>query len=703
MSLGLALGLVLAEAAFHHRDDGAFPHVNFYEADAELGTRLRPHAEEQISFSGNPVSTARTNALGFRGADWATPPSGTREVLVVGDSQVFGLGVEEGQTFSAVLAQKLGRPVLNAGVPTYGPPEYLAVARRLIESRPSIDTLVLGLNMANDVFEASQPNRDRHAVWDGWAVRVETAPRTAPTPFPGRAWLMARSHLVFALRALWNSSGRAHEPEGGFPSEGVYGALVSEAGAVETQQATTAARTASIARRLEARQDAASALRELNEAVFDQVVQHHDEATVAVLKSLAKFEGDPRDILESRNAESARRIDYTAQALLYAALSMRKTEAALRAVPALAGDRELKEILQARTAAEERLRAAEAAAGGADTASTTTSLAGVIRAAQRLCDAHGVTLVVLVLPLDVQVSSSEWAKYGLPVTDVSATRALNADAVVQAARVGARAVDPLPALAMTPGAFLHGDLHLTPAGHRVVADAIADIMARPPAPPPPTSPLELPPGRSFIPSHESWRLAPEVTVRGSSKAECETKLIREWFRMICKSTPEHRPIGIERMSGGGGEALAFVVPRPQFDGLVQVRDVGLLVPLLPGQRFEADVVWTHGRQRLVLEGPSDMAFVGPLMLEKRALTERETLVRVTLESEDLYGLDPLCDEQRSYDECALGGIPRARTCPADHFAFGVLGRCVPTCGGDRPACAAGLTCRAWQGVQGCVP
>jgi hypothetical protein len=99
--LGTAAGLALAEGAFRLRDHGAFPHLNVYVADAELGARLRPHAEERVGIGNNPVSSVRINAEGYRGGDWPAP--GGDEVLVVGDSMAFGLGVEEGEAFSARL------------------------------------------------------------------------------------------------------------------------------------------------------------------------------------------------------------------------------------------------------------------------------------------------------------------------------------------------------------------------------------------------------------------------------------------------------------------------------------------------------------------------------------------------------------------------------------------------------------------------
>ncbi|MBL8937451.1 MAG: hypothetical protein JNM69_23015, partial [Archangium sp.] len=99
---GLSLGVVIAEFAFRARDDGAFPHLNLYEADATLGVKLTPNAEMRLKLGKNPTTTIHTNALGFRGADW--PAAAASDVLVVGDSQVFGLGVEDTETVSAQLA-----------------------------------------------------------------------------------------------------------------------------------------------------------------------------------------------------------------------------------------------------------------------------------------------------------------------------------------------------------------------------------------------------------------------------------------------------------------------------------------------------------------------------------------------------------------------------------------------------------------------
>ncbi len=218
--VGLTLGVVIAELAFRARDDGAFPHLNLYEADATLGVKLSPNAEMRLKLGNNPTTSIHTNALGFRGGDWPGPAA--TDVLVVGDSQVFGLGVEDGETFSAQLASLRKVNVLNAGVPTYGPGEYTALVERLVAERKP-KHVVYVMNVSNDLFELGIPNTNRHQVWDGWAVRKETAPIKLSS-FPGRDLVYRRSHLAYAARQgvaqaatgfLFVSAHQAHNVGGG--------------------------------------------------------------------------------------------------------------------------------------------------------------------------------------------------------------------------------------------------------------------------------------------------------------------------------------------------------------------------------------------------------------------------------------------------------------------------------------------------------
>jgi hypothetical protein len=80
----------------------------------------------------------------------------------------------------------------------------------------------------------------------------------------------------------------------------------------------------------------------------------------------------------------------------------------------------------------------------------------------------------------VQVSQAEWAKYGVAPVDMDVTKVLNEDVVVATRAAGAEALDALPALAEAePGAFLDGDLHMTPKGHRALGEALAKVLRAP--------------------------------------------------------------------------------------------------------------------------------------------------------------------------------------------------------------------------------
>ena len=151
------------------------------------------------------MTEVMTNALGFRGPEW-TPAEGTRpvagRVMLLGDSQVFGYGVNASDAMAERLQGALGAgyEVLNAGVPTWGPQEQvLALDTYGPTYRPEV--VVYFANVANDWFEAKLPNIERTSARDGWAAFVLKG-QPEPVAFPGRSWLMGRSHLVFGVREL---------------------------------------------------------------------------------------------------------------------------------------------------------------------------------------------------------------------------------------------------------------------------------------------------------------------------------------------------------------------------------------------------------------------------------------------------------------------------------------------------------------------
>lgn len=396
LSVGLFAGLCLVEGAFHLRAGGGYPHLNVFEPDPAHGVRLRPGARTRLQIGQDPPVPVAVNELGYRGGPWPAPGQG--EILVVGDGRAFGVGVSGADTAASVLAQRTGRTVLNAAVPTYGPADYLAVSERVLDTRGGgVDTVVEIVNLSNDLFEFGRPGAERFAARDGWAVRVETAGPGA-SRVPGRRWFMERSHAVLALRGWWH--GRPGVGLVGLPSEGICADVAAWMGVAE-----------------------------------------------------AGGGGDADAFRLTRAAVAAA----AAQARVGDDVVMREGVVPARHAPAMAA----------------LLAEAAVRFGGGP-----SPLSGHLGEMQALSARHGARLVVVAIPLDVQASATEWAKYGAEAIDLAGTHALTADLMTAARGVGAVGVDPTAALAAAPGAFLAQDPHLSALGHRLVAEAIGDVLSR---------------------------------------------------------------------------------------------------------------------------------------------------------------------------------------------------------------------------------
>src|SRR5262249_49268890 len=115
--------------------------------DEQLGYGLSPgfhiRGEENRL---HPGVDLRINRVGMRGAEL----DGKDVVLVVGDSIVFGFGVQENDTVASQLKRNLGESfeVLNAGVPGYNAWQVRLWTTRLM-GKVSVKKVVLVMN-AND-------------------------------------------------------------------------------------------------------------------------------------------------------------------------------------------------------------------------------------------------------------------------------------------------------------------------------------------------------------------------------------------------------------------------------------------------------------------------------------------------------------------------------------------------------------------------
>lgn len=114
-------------------------------------------------------------------------------------------------------------------------------------------------------------------------------------------------------------------------------------------------------------------------------------------------------------------------------------------------------------------------------------------------------------------------------------------------------------------------------------------------------PAEIPPPGSQPPTVQEWNaVTREVTVRGSSKLNCETKMLREWLRASCHSSAAvGTPFMIDMAPPSGVQAFKFV-----GNGVASV-----VVQVVRGREFSANFIWDNGGAHqgagLFVKWPSD--------------------------------------------------------------------------------------------------
>ena len=701
LALGLSLGLILVEGAAWVVDGGGFPVFNHFVPDTELGVRLDPGASTRLTFRGN-TTKIQINDDGYRGQDWG--PSQDGEILIVGDSQVFGLGVDDGQTHSAVLAWLSGRKVLNGGVITYGPSEYRAVVAEQLAARPGITEVVVVYNFANDAFELGNPNTQRHTVVDGWALRKELAPESV-TDFPGRSYLMGRSHAVYHLRRLLHA-GDAPSPS--LPSEGDFAQLIQAQvegeQQVQASQVQASARTDAFARQHEVLSES-----EDNLAMMLWEIEHPDQDPIAALEARLPPGSAYLDVLYPRNIESARPVPAIAALLLTSAQRLQGAEEKLAAWaethPGAKAER-IEWLLTTRAEARAKLKEVEPVfVSSAPPASPFWTELVALRA---LCAENGASLTVVGLPLDVQIDESEWDKYGAPRQDLSETLVLIDALMEDAERLGLRNLDLGASLLQAqPGAFLDGDLHMSPRGHAAVAVALNAELS---IPAPLARPLPgLPEGTSRPPTWNEVRRLPESSVKGSSRNLCVTHEVREWLSVRCfvPPPPDMAPVGPGRLrtqeSSTYGLRAATNTWTPQGLSLLNApletltlvhpkQQISVVLPMTPGQDADVDFHWSDRTERLELRWEGD----GPVVafVDKRPSAPAQVAGGGTrweeVEAFD-HGRAPDCPSEQP---C----VPDA-DCPQTQVPSPRIGACLPLCDANTP-CEQG-TCLPWQGAQLC--
>jgi lysophospholipase L1-like esterase len=163
-ALGLAVSLLLAECALRvlgMYSPPPWPPVQvspgYYVPDAAVGYRLYPSARTCLRYpeEGGALFEVISNSDGFRASRDFTGADARRRIAVLGDSFVFGLGVEEAERFTNVLETQLqGWRVDNLGMSGWGPAEMVRVLEAL---GPKLKPDVVVLSMYTHDFVRLNP------------------------------------------------------------------------------------------------------------------------------------------------------------------------------------------------------------------------------------------------------------------------------------------------------------------------------------------------------------------------------------------------------------------------------------------------------------------------------------------------------------------------------------------------------------------
>ena len=140
---------------------------NTYVPDSIAGYKLASNYNGYIGNRVEYMTTITTNSYGIRHPDLSTQKQHPR-ILILGDSFVFGQGVEQNQTVSAKLEDELRKKgksvtVINAGVPGYGTvQEANWLKHHGLKLKP--DILLVGVFMGNDLKDNGTPINIRSTI-----------------------------------------------------------------------------------------------------------------------------------------------------------------------------------------------------------------------------------------------------------------------------------------------------------------------------------------------------------------------------------------------------------------------------------------------------------------------------------------------------------------------------------------------------------
>jgi hypothetical protein len=181
----------------------------FLQDPAVGGHRLRPGAKARYKTAEFETEIV-INSAGTRDLEIGPKTADEHRIVVLGDSLVLAVQVDQDETFTAVLEKRLNAHrapgearyrVINAGIQGYGPVEELTFFEH-VASRFEADVVLVGVFVGNDAMEANDTGARILPVADGAAAPPASQAVKRPSPYP--LWLrrLTRRSMVLQIARM---------------------------------------------------------------------------------------------------------------------------------------------------------------------------------------------------------------------------------------------------------------------------------------------------------------------------------------------------------------------------------------------------------------------------------------------------------------------------------------------------------------------
>ena len=132
--------------------------------DSERGYKLKPNniSEHTNGFFNVSIKTDK-----YSNRDNLNKDFKNMGVVAIGDSQTFGNGLNQNQSWPEILQNKLSINIINTGVPGYSPQNYLPTIKEQIRNGINVKHILYAITY-NDLFETDTLPNDRFVDSSGY-------------------------------------------------------------------------------------------------------------------------------------------------------------------------------------------------------------------------------------------------------------------------------------------------------------------------------------------------------------------------------------------------------------------------------------------------------------------------------------------------------------------------------------------------------